>query len=75
MSDMAYQDELPALPFVTLRLVMDLRNQRTSRIYDGQAAVAGLGHDGPCHAMGAEDSWSPRRDIGQFVNEARALGL
>src|SRR5476649_1642427 len=75
MAGMADQDEGAPLREVTLALVMDLGNQRTSRVEHGKTAPGSLLLNAARNAMRAEDRHGVFRYLGQRLDEARALGL
>ena len=54
---------------------MDLGDQRTGGIEDGETAALGLPFDGAGHAMRAEHREAAARHLGQAFDKTRAAGL
>ena len=75
MAGMADQNEPAALADIALALIVHLGDQRAGGVEHRQLARRGLFLDAFGDAVGAENGDRVRRDLGQILDETRALGL
>ena len=74
MAGVPDQHHLAAFGGMALALLVDLGNQRTSRIDDRQSSLARFVLHCGRGAVGAEDGHRPVRHVGHFLDEHGALG-
>src|SRR5689334_17270850 len=75
MAGMPDQDQLAAAAGIALALVVNLRDQRTGRIENRQAARLRILDHGLRHTMGTEHGHRTVGNFVQFLDEARTLVL
>jgi hypothetical protein len=71
----ADHDEFKALAVQLGHLHVHLGHQRAGGVEHMEAAAVRLALDGLAHAVGREHQGRPRRHLGEFLDEDRALGL